>query len=60
MTNTTVESFSGWIAERLREMLAAEDAGNITHIRVEVEESYGQSAVCRLPVALPDSSELDE
>ena len=42
--NTTAELLARWIGERLREKLGAKGAGRLTAIRVEVEESFGQSA----------------
>lgn len=45
--NTTAEHIAAWIGDRLTEQLAAEGADHITALEVEVEETPGQSAVCR-------------
>jgi len=44
--NTTAEMIAAWIADRLLERLA-EDAGRLTRIEVELEETTGQSAIVR-------------
>lgn len=46
VANTTAELLASWIADRLLERLGA-DAKGLSEIEVEVEESDGQSAVCR-------------
>jgi hypothetical protein len=39
------------LAERLRAALGSLDAGGLTSIEIEVEESFGQSATCRVVLA---------
>lgn len=48
--NTTAEMIAAWIADRLLERLGA-DAGPLTRIEVELEETTGQSAVVRRELA---------
>ena len=48
--NTTVEMLAELLATRLRAALDSAQARGITAIEMEVEESFGQSAVCRFPV----------
>lgn len=45
--NTTVEMLADLLAARLRAELEAMGARHITSIELEVEENFGQSAVCR-------------
>lgn len=48
--NTTAELIAHWIAGRLREAIAGhESATNIELIQVEVEENFGQWAICAVP-----------
>lgn len=42
--NTTAEMLARYLADRLKEELAAHGADNLTGLAVEVEESFGQSA----------------
>jgi 6-pyruvoyltetrahydropterin/6-carboxytetrahydropterin synthase len=44
ISNTTAELLARWIAGRLTEALASEKNFRPTRIRIEVEESFGQSA----------------
>ena len=48
--NTTAEMLAEWLALRLREALRGGGATGLTAIELEVEETAGQSAVCRLQV----------
>ena len=53
--NTTAEEIAAWIAGRLRDLVTgAEVAGAsataIETIQVEVEENFGQWAICELPI----------
>lgn len=45
--NTTAEHLAAWIADRLAEELPAAGGAHLTALEVEVEETPGQSAVCR-------------
>ena len=47
--NTTAEEIAAWIATRLRGVVAAQSGANISTIQVEVEENFGQWAICELP-----------
>ncbi len=47
--NTTAEEIAAWIATRLRSVIAAQPGANISIIQVEVEENFGQWAICELP-----------
>ncbi len=49
--NTTAEMIARHLARRLKEELQALDAGNLTSLQVEVEESFGQSAYYRETLA---------
>ncbi len=46
--NTTAEKLAEWIGGELWPALAQQDGGALTALEVEVEESFGQSATCRL------------
>ena len=48
--NTTVEMLAELLAARLRKELDALGARGVTAIVMEVEENFGQSAVCRVEV----------
>jgi 6-pyruvoyltetrahydropterin/6-carboxytetrahydropterin synthase len=45
--NTTAERIAHWIAVRLRDAIATQ--GKLSTIRIEVEENFGQWAVCEIP-----------
>src|SRR4029434_8042651 len=46
--NTTVEMLAKMLADRLRAELDAAGARGLTAIEMEIEENFGQSAVCRV------------
>jgi 6-pyruvoyltetrahydropterin/6-carboxytetrahydropterin synthase len=46
VTNTTAERLAEYLCDRLATQLRDSGARNITRIEMEVEESYGQSALC--------------
>jgi len=48
VANTTAELLARWIGERLRRALDAQAGTRPAKIRVAVEESFGQTAVCQL------------
>lgn len=50
ISNTTAEMLAEYLAVRVREDLRAEGLTLLTALEVEVEESKGQSAYCRLTV----------
>src|SRR5688572_30835467 len=45
--NTTVEMLAEMLIDRLRAALDAAGASGLTAIEMEVEENFGQSAICR-------------
>jgi 6-pyruvoyltetrahydropterin/6-carboxytetrahydropterin synthase len=48
LPNTTAEMLARYLCGRLRDELGArDDAGHLTAIEVAIEETFGQSAVCR-------------
>jgi 6-pyruvoyltetrahydropterin/6-carboxytetrahydropterin synthase len=49
--NTTAERLAWWLADRLRERLATTGAANLTGLRVEVEENFGQWGICEMPLS---------
>jgi 6-pyruvoyltetrahydropterin/6-carboxytetrahydropterin synthase len=51
--NTTAELIARWIAGRLREEIKQENAQGPNTLRVEVEENFGQWAICELPFLTP-------
>lgn len=48
--NTTAERLASWLAGRLHEKIAATGAMNLTALRVEVEENFGQWGICEMPL----------
>lgn len=46
--NTTAELLARWFARRLSESLPAASTRNLLKLSVEIEENFGQSAVCEL------------
>lgn len=48
--NTTTERLAWWIGCQLREDIAAGGERHIEWLRIEVEENFGQWAVCELPM----------
>lgn len=46
--NTTAELIAKWIGERLISDLGLEKGGPITELQIEVEENFGQWAICKL------------
>lgn len=51
VANTTAEEIAHWIALRLVKDLQPAAAAAIKTLRVEVEENFGQWAICELPLA---------
>jgi len=49
IANTTAELLAGYIGQRLLDQLASQVGCRPERLRVEVEECFGQSAVCELP-----------
>src|SRR5262245_38958181 len=48
--NTTAERLAWWIGQRLRESIAKQAGSRLSSLRVEVEENFGQWAICEMPV----------
>lgn len=46
--NTTAEEIAAWIASQLREVAIAKAGANIKTLQVEVEENFGQWAICQI------------
>lgn len=46
--NTTAERIAWWMAGKLRDKVAAHATTQLTQLRVEVEENFGQWATCEL------------
>lgn len=53
--NTTAEAIAQWIGERLIKDLAARSKHNLDCLQVEVEENFGQWAICRLEMRSHDA-----
>lgn len=51
IANTTVELIAELLAKRLRDQLKRAGARGLTSIEIEIEENFGQSAICRIPIA---------
>lgn len=50
VANTTAELIARWIAGELRPVVEAQEGASISMIQVEVEENFGQWAICELHV----------
>ena len=50
VANTTAERIAHWIGVRLLERIRGHQNSRIDSLRVEVEENFGQWAVCHMPV----------
>jgi 6-pyruvoyltetrahydropterin/6-carboxytetrahydropterin synthase len=48
--NTTAELLARWIGERLRESINQQGEHALTSLRIEVEENFGQWAICEMPL----------
>ncbi len=48
LPNTTVEMLAELLTTQLQAALATEGASGVTAIEMEVEENFGQSAICRV------------
>lgn len=47
IANTTAELIAEWITERLIESIPADECERLDSVQVEVEENFGQWAICR-------------
>jgi 6-pyruvoyltetrahydropterin/6-carboxytetrahydropterin synthase len=50
LAQTTAELIARWIGEELLGLLPGEALGHLEQIQVEVEENFGQWAICEIPV----------
>ena len=50
VANTTAERIAEWIGLRLRERIRGPQSSRIESLRIEVEENFGQWAICELPI----------
>lgn len=50
VVNTTAEEIAHWIGQRLIDRWGAEATQGLNEIQVEVEENFGQWALCRIPL----------
>ena len=57
--NTTAERLAWWIGQQLLLTLPREALALVTSLYVEVEENFGQCAICRIPIDLPPVSESE-
>ena len=48
--NTTAELIARWIGERLRPTVENHQEAQVSMIQVEVEENFGQWAICQIPL----------
>lgn len=48
--NTTAELIARWIGDRLRNTISPADRKRLASLRIEVEENFGQWAICELPM----------
>jgi len=48
--NTTAELIARWIGERLRPTVENHDEAKVSMIQIEVEENFGQWAICQIPL----------
>jgi 6-pyruvoyltetrahydropterin/6-carboxytetrahydropterin synthase len=48
--NTTAELIARWIGERLRESIDKSGRHSLTSMQIEVEENFGQWAICEMPL----------
>lgn len=50
VANTTAELIAHWIGQQLMTVIGSDAASQIELIQIEVEENFGQWAICELPV----------
>lgn len=48
--NTTAELIARWIGEQLRPTVENHDEADVSMIQIEVEENFGQWAICQIPL----------
>ncbi len=50
VANTTAELIAHWIGQQLMTVIGSDAASQIESVQIEVEENFGQWAICELPV----------
>lgn len=50
IANTTAELIAHWIGQQLMAVIGSDAASQIESVQIEVEENFGQWAICELPV----------
>lgn len=50
VVNTTAELIAYWIGQQLMTVIGSDAASQIESVQIEVEENFGQWAICELPV----------
>ena len=50
VANTTAELIARWMALQLRDIIRQHPGQNLDSLRVEIEENFGQWAMCEMPV----------
>lgn len=50
MENTTAELIAHWIGQQLMTVIRSHDTNQIESVQIEVEENFGQWAICQLAV----------
>lgn len=48
--NTTAEEIAAWIGQQLLQQWSTQQQVSLDYLQVEVEENFGQWAICRLPL----------
>ena len=51
VANTTAELIAHWIGQQLLTVIGSDAASQIESVQIEVEENFGQWALCELPVS---------
>ncbi len=51
VANTTAELIARWIALQLRDLIRNHSTHKLDSLRVEIEENFGQWAMCEMPVS---------
>lgn len=49
--NTTAELIARWIGEQLRSTIENHSEAEVSMIQIEVEENFGQWAICQIPLS---------
>ena len=50
LANTTAELIARWMALQLRDLIRQHASQKLESLRVEIEENFGQWAMCEIPV----------